>query len=260
MNERELKLTAALYASRPDIVDHVRRFGRLPKTMRIGGADIGMRLLIRKRGTDIQLTEDEQLVYDALLRSGRTPGGRVVLLPAGESRVNEGDKKVGDPPLAKPETAERSRKEREARWRRMRIENMRRFAGQSLTAVFDTARGQGGEWRVRGSGVFGQPESCEQTAVIVTACEESGIPIERHSNGSPANANSYTLAANFLDGGLRAQTGNYMFGKRGAWVIGARAMLFVALKLQLRTQDSLLHRLNLSHVTLENLKNELRGV
>ena len=137
---------------------------------------------------------------------------------------------------------------------------MRCFAGRSLTAVFDTAKGANGRWRIRGSGVFEQPESCEQTAAIVTACEESGIQIVRPSSGSPANANSYSLEANFLDGGVQAQTGNYFFGKRGAWVIGARAMLFIALTLQLRIQDSLVRRLKLGHVSLEDLMNELRVV
>jgi len=36
--------------------------------------------VIERRGTDITLTADEQLVFDALLRERRLPGGSVVLL------------------------------------------------------------------------------------------------------------------------------------------------------------------------------------
>jgi hypothetical protein len=57
---RGLKITAALYASRPGVREHVRAIGRLPD-------EIGMRLLIEKRGTDITLTPNEQLGYDALI-------------------------------------------------------------------------------------------------------------------------------------------------------------------------------------------------
>ena len=45
LTERELKLTAALYASRLRVVDHVRATGRLPEAPNIGGAEIGLRLL-----------------------------------------------------------------------------------------------------------------------------------------------------------------------------------------------------------------------
>jgi len=79
-NERELKLTAALYAQRQFVMDHLRETGRLPEKIPTGGAHIGMRLLIERRGTDITLTDDEQLVFDALLRERRLPGGSVILL------------------------------------------------------------------------------------------------------------------------------------------------------------------------------------
>ena len=46
-----------------------------------------MRLVIEERGTDLELTEDERLVYEAIIREGRLPGGAVRLLdpePEGE--------------------------------------------------------------------------------------------------------------------------------------------------------------------------------
>ena len=77
--ERELKLTAALYAQIRGVLEHIRATGRLPKKINAGGAHIGMRLLIERRSTDITLTPDEQLVYDAIIRGKRLPGGSVIL-------------------------------------------------------------------------------------------------------------------------------------------------------------------------------------
>jgi hypothetical protein len=91
-SNRELKLTAALYASRQRIVDHVRATGRLPEELNLGGAHIGARLLVEARGTDITLTPDERLVYDAILRDGRLPGGAVRLVeppPTDPDRLEE---------------------------------------------------------------------------------------------------------------------------------------------------------------------------
>jgi hypothetical protein len=80
LNERELKITAALYASRDGVVEHVLATGELPQSIPTGGAHIGMRLLIERRGVDITLTPDEQLVFDAIMREGRLPGGSVRLV------------------------------------------------------------------------------------------------------------------------------------------------------------------------------------
>ena len=77
---RELKLTAALYAKRAGVVEHIRNTGKLPEHINTGGFEIGMKILIRKRGTDITLTDDEQLVLEAILREKRLPGGNVVLV------------------------------------------------------------------------------------------------------------------------------------------------------------------------------------
>jgi hypothetical protein len=83
---RELKITAALYASRPGVLEHVRATGRLPDKINMGGAHIGMRLLIEKRGTDITLTPNEKLVYDALIKEKRLPGGSAILVDEAEKR------------------------------------------------------------------------------------------------------------------------------------------------------------------------------
>jgi hypothetical protein len=84
--EKELKLTAAVYACH-GAAKHVRETGRLPET--IGGpwSVIPMRLIIEKRGTDLTLSADEQLVYDAIVREGRLAGGAVRLV--GETRKQD---------------------------------------------------------------------------------------------------------------------------------------------------------------------------
>ena len=77
---RELKLTAAIYAQIKGVLNHIKKTGKLPKVIDNGGAHIGMRLLIERRGTDITLDANEQLVYDAILKEGRLPGGSVRLV------------------------------------------------------------------------------------------------------------------------------------------------------------------------------------
>lgn len=85
-SERELKLTAALYTQMKGVFEHVKSTGELPRKIWQGGADIGMRLLIKRRGTDIKLTAEEKLVYKAIVKSGRLPAGRVLLLDEEEKR------------------------------------------------------------------------------------------------------------------------------------------------------------------------------
>ena len=86
LTERELKVTAAVYTLK-GAAKHLRQTGRLPDNM--GGLwnVIPMRLVLQRRGPDLTLTEDEQLVYDAILREGRLPGGAVRLV--GEARNRE---------------------------------------------------------------------------------------------------------------------------------------------------------------------------
>lgn len=77
---RELKLTAAIYAKSAGVLESIRTTGKLPMTIHNGGFPTAMRLLIKQRGTDIVLTTDEQIVYNAILSERRLPGGGVILL------------------------------------------------------------------------------------------------------------------------------------------------------------------------------------
>ena len=63
-----------------DAAKHLRDTGRLPEF--IGGACsvIPMRVVLEERGADPVLTDDEQLILDAMLREGRLPGGGVRLV------------------------------------------------------------------------------------------------------------------------------------------------------------------------------------
>lgn len=81
INDRELKLTAALYTLRKGVLDHVRETGELPSGLGpMYGGEIALRLIIEKRGTDIVLSEDEQLVMQAMLRGRRLPYGHAALV------------------------------------------------------------------------------------------------------------------------------------------------------------------------------------
>jgi len=77
--DRELKLTAALYA-RHGAARHLRETGKLPDVVGGPWSVIPMRLIIEERGLDLELTEDEQLVYDGIIREGLLPGGAVRLV------------------------------------------------------------------------------------------------------------------------------------------------------------------------------------
>lgn len=79
LTDGELKLTAAVY-TRMGAAKHVKETGMLPNS--IGGLwnVIPMRLIIEERGDDPTLTPDELLVYDAIIRERRLPGGAVHLL------------------------------------------------------------------------------------------------------------------------------------------------------------------------------------
>ena len=78
-SERELKITAVFYV-RLGAIAHLRETGRLAD--RIGGMQnyIPMNLVLRERGTDPTLSEDEQLAYDAIVREHRLPGGAIRLI------------------------------------------------------------------------------------------------------------------------------------------------------------------------------------
>jgi hypothetical protein len=82
----ELKITAILYANNPNVVSYLKATGKLPEEIPNGGFPTGMRVIIERRGLDPTLHEDEQLVYEAILRERRLPGGGVRLIsnPTGD--------------------------------------------------------------------------------------------------------------------------------------------------------------------------------
>jgi len=79
-SDREIRITAAMYAGRPIVLEHLRKHGRLPDNIPMGGAATQLRILLERRGPDLVLTPDEQEIYDAILRERRLPGGRAVLV------------------------------------------------------------------------------------------------------------------------------------------------------------------------------------
>lgn len=91
-SNKELKLTAAIYASRPGLVAHVKTTGKLPEVIPTGGAEVALKVIIQKRGTDIQLTPDEELVYDAIIKEKRLVGGSVILIEDEKKRQRENEK------------------------------------------------------------------------------------------------------------------------------------------------------------------------
>ncbi len=82
MSDRERRLTAAIYAQLPAVLEHVRREGRLPRHVPGGGREIGLRLLVQRRGLDLDLSEPEREVFEAIARDGVAPPERAVILDA----------------------------------------------------------------------------------------------------------------------------------------------------------------------------------
>ena len=73
ISERGRKIDAILYTGRGLVLEYVKATGHMP---RIDKASFGLGFahIIAKRGPDPELTPDEQLVYDALVRDGTPPG------------------------------------------------------------------------------------------------------------------------------------------------------------------------------------------
>jgi hypothetical protein len=81
LTDQERRLTAAIYAGLPGVLAHVLKEGRLPLKMGpAGGAEIGVRVLVERRGINLALSEGENAVLEVLLRDGATPAGCAVLL------------------------------------------------------------------------------------------------------------------------------------------------------------------------------------
>ena len=78
--ELEVKLTAILYATRGDIVQHVIKTGSLPATIPLGGFPTAMNVLLRSRGLTTLLSSDELLVFEAIKTGKVLPAGGVILV------------------------------------------------------------------------------------------------------------------------------------------------------------------------------------
>jgi hypothetical protein len=79
--EEELRFTAVLYATRQDVIEHIQNNGKLPKEIALGGFPTAARVLFREGRTGCILTPTQQLVFNAILREKRLPGGGVILVP-----------------------------------------------------------------------------------------------------------------------------------------------------------------------------------
>lgn len=122
---------------------------------------------------------------------------------------------------------------------RVRAELLR---GRSFESVFRPARSSDDglpRYRITGSGVRQWPTDASSTSAIVAMLEANGVEVKQRSMGSPGNCNSYHIDVPFLDGGMHAETGNYWFGEKGAWIHGNRAIAWVAHRLPTRLPGAL---------------------
>ena len=105
---------------------------------------------------------------------------------------------------------------------------------RAFSSIFKQACPDVPEWRIVRSGVRGRPVEAGFTAAVVEALEANGVAVRQYSMGSPANVDSFHLEAKFQDGGLSASTGNYWYGRKGAWIEGRQAVEWVAKLLNLK--------------------------
>lgn len=64
------------------MVAHLKKTGMLPEVIHDAGFATGLRITIETRGREPELSEDEYLVYEAILREKRLPGGAARLVNA----------------------------------------------------------------------------------------------------------------------------------------------------------------------------------
>jgi hypothetical protein len=83
MSERERKLTAAVFAQLPDVVDHVRRKRCVPSHVRGGGRETMLRAVIDRRDFDLELSALEREVYAVLGAAAEVPAERAVIFARG---------------------------------------------------------------------------------------------------------------------------------------------------------------------------------
>ncbi len=77
---KSLKLTAAVYATGEGVVDYVKKHGVLPEKMKSGGFPHVFGHILHTRGIDLELTEREQIVFDAIMRGSPMAGGMVKVI------------------------------------------------------------------------------------------------------------------------------------------------------------------------------------
>ena len=73
---RELKLTAILYATRGDVVEHVTSTGKLPAKIPLGGFPTAMNILLRRRGSGFSTLRQRDVVFEAIEQDKLITGGR----------------------------------------------------------------------------------------------------------------------------------------------------------------------------------------
>jgi len=88
---KSLKMTAAVYATGKGVVDYVKKHGVLPKKMKSGGFPHVFGHILHTRGVDLELTEREQIVFEALLRGSPLVGGMVKVIDELDSDVEQDD-------------------------------------------------------------------------------------------------------------------------------------------------------------------------
>jgi len=80
---------------------------------------------------------------------------------------------------------------------------------------------------------------------VLEALAAGGIEVVTQSSGMPGSCDSFTFAAEFEDGSLQVETGNY-FGSRGGTVKGAKALKRLLELLQLKLPPQTARRWNLA--------------
>ena len=88
---KSLKMTAAVYATGEGVVNYVKKHGVLPKKMKSGGFPHVFGHILHTRGVDLELTEREQIVFEALLRGSPLVGGMVKVIDELDSDVEQDD-------------------------------------------------------------------------------------------------------------------------------------------------------------------------
>ena len=130
---------------------------------------------------------------------------------------------------------------------------------RSMSTAVETVE-PGKRWRIRGSGVTDNPSSAPLTGEIIARLSEIGAQVSETSSGSPGNADSYGVRAQFLDGGIRGTTGNYIGGLRGVWIEGPRSLVVIAILLERSLPEKFLADLRRVDPEIDSYIEQLRFV